>query len=142
MSVPLFSHQLEIACDDVLSADDIAALGKFTPASVMLSNSKTTDAVVNAIMQFSKLDYLNLGSGPKGGGVPEVTDASLSALAAHKNISHLTFTDVRSITADGLLKLTKLKPLKTLELIRCRQFDAAAIDAFKKARPDVTVTVE
>jgi hypothetical protein len=36
--------------------------------------------------------------------------------------------------------LTKLKSVKTLEIVNCQQLDDAAIAAFQKERPDVTVT--
>ena len=132
--------QAEVNIDDgQCTADVTASLAAFPNLSeISFSSPFCDDAAFEGFSRIDKLSVFSLRAA--GGGLPNLTDAGIGHLVRLKLLNKLHLDDADSITPAALMTLTKLKSLKTLGIVKCAQLDDAAIAAFQKARPDVTVT--
>jgi len=117
------------------SAEDIAAFSACRRLTYLgLVGPGANDAAVQGVLRLLALEVLSMKISVK------ITDAGLSALAAHKSLQLIVCNDAPDITDAGLVSLAKLKPLQRLEVTNCAKLTTAGIEAFKKARPDVKLT--
>lgn len=114
--------------------EDIAEFAVFQDLTrLVFGGSNITDAVLEGSLALPKLTRIELNSGVS------ISDEGLATLAKHKTLTEIVAVDVSRISDEALLKLVDLKTLKMLQLQRCSKITPAGIEAFQKARPDVTV---
>lgn len=128
----------------------------------MHMNPALTNAGIKHLERHPTLELVNMGGSEPWG---DLTSASLENLRTIPNLRHLGIAwfgtgawtdadlkrligfeklekldaDLRLVTDDGLKTLAQLKALKELN-IKASKVTAAGVAAFRKARPDVTVT--
>lgn len=68
-----------------------------------------------------------------------MTDEILPGLLAVEGLESLVLVNTTKLTNASLGTVAKLRKLKRLEITGCPNLTDAALAAFKKARPDVTV---
>ena len=117
------------------SADDIKALAGFSRLTSLsvTSSAIDDDALIGvlAVTALESLRFINCG---------KVTDAAMETLGRHKTLKLISLEKLPGVTDAGLQHLAGLRSLVRLELLECPNLTPAAIEAFQKARPDVTVT--
>ena len=117
------------------AAEDVSALAGFPKLKTFSSTtSKIGDAAMSGVLALSKLENLRFSN------CVRITDVALETFAGHKSLKSLFFESMPNITDAGLAHLTGLRSLTKLELKSCPKLTDTAIAAFKKERPDVTVT--
>lgn len=117
------------------SADDIKALAGFSQLTSLsvTSSAIDDDALIGvlAVTALESLRFVNCG---------KVTDAAMVSLGRHNALKLISLEKLPGVTDAGLQHLAGLRSLVRLELLECPNLTPAAIEAFQKARPDVTVT--
>jgi hypothetical protein len=118
---------------------DIEALAAFPLLKELgVTSSATDDQVLEAISHLSNLQNVELSTGLAPNPLP-ITDEGIAHLLNLKSLNRLVLRRSQNLSPAALTTLARLKSFKTLELAECPQLDDAAIAAFKKERPDVTV---
>jgi Leucine-rich repeat (LRR) protein len=129
-------ERLEMRSAKILSSDIVMHLKKLPKLKELLigNGPSLTDSDMASIGAFEKLEKLWLPSG--------IGDATLAEVAKLPNLNELYLnSSSNTLTDESLQLLQGMKKLKKLQLAAgFKRFTDAAIAAFKKARPDVTVT--
>ena len=125
----------ELRSNEKLSEEDVSGLAAFQRLKrLYLQNSTSSAAALAAAARFPVIDYIRLYDTGK------LTSAAFAPLASNSTLTFLQCELCPELTDDLLDHLAKITSLRKVTLSRCNKITDAAIDAFKKARPDVTVT--
>jgi serine/threonine protein kinase len=146
-----------------VTAEGLAALKTWSGLTLLGFDPRPGQAAPQVIVlaaAFPKLEHLALEGDPTApcsaeelralNGFPRLrkvgcsgslfTDEVLSGLLAVDGLEDLVFTTTTKLTDASLDTVAKLRKLKRLEITNCPNLTDAAIAAFQKERPDVTVT--
>jgi Leucine-rich repeat (LRR) protein len=119
-------HVTDKCIDSILAMDYLERL--------VLRETYITDQALDALQKARRLKSLSIYQ-------TNITDAGLQFVGQMRNLEHL---DIRCtpVSDVGLTYLNNLNKLTSLDLAGCPNISAAAIDAFKKARPTCKVDVK
>lgn len=117
-----------------LSAEDAAGLAAFPQLSqVYLEYETCTRQVLEGLSALPALKYVRCYYGET------TTDDAFEPLTKSTTLETVEFDNMPKLTGVTLDHLGKIPSLKKITLSRCDKIDKAAVEAFKKARPQVTI---